>query len=130
MQLILNDELSQLKGFVPFLNVEKDGDGMHEHHPQQAIAQMPQVASPAPFGSATIDELAEDGVNAIAHPAQHRTPTMGRGMLSRAERRDQDNAQLLQARLEVGQSIVAVTQQQAAGGFAQIENHIAVMHIG
>lgn len=38
---------------------------MHEHNPHQAVAQMPPVAGPEPLERAALDQLAEDGINAV-----------------------------------------------------------------
>ncbi len=57
---------------------------MHQHVAQQAAAQMPQVARPDPLDIAAVDELAEDGVNAVAHTAEHGAPARVRIALGRA----------------------------------------------
>src|SRR5581483_8354943 len=70
----LGNQLSEMQRRVAKFFVEQDGHGMHQHLAQQAATQVPAVTRPHPFDVAPIDELAEDGVDAIAHARELRTP--------------------------------------------------------
>lgn len=97
----------------------------------KAIAQMPQIACPHPFGPTAVDELAKDSLDAIAHAAKDRTPAMQGRMFGRAKGREQDNATLAQAGFEVRQPVIAISQQQALGVSGQIViGWLAFMQIG
>jgi len=94
------------------------------------IAQMPQITRPHPFGSAAIRQLSEDGIDAIAHPSQHRTPTVS-GLGARfAKRSQQHHPEFAQGRLQSGQPVVTITQQQPAGACRHIPDDLAFMLIG
>jgi hypothetical protein len=112
------------------LDVEKDSNDMHEHHAQQAIAQMPQIPRPDPFGPTAVDELTENGLNALAHSTQDGTPTVRGRMFGGAKRGEQDNAQSSQAGFEFRQPIIAVAQQQTGRTRGQLAGRFAFMHVG
>jgi len=112
------------------LQIEQDTRGVHEHHTQQAIAQMPQITRPNSFGSAAIGQLPENGIDARAHPSEHRAPTVRELRTGFAKRSQQHHANLAQGRLQGGQSVVAVSQEQPAGACRHIPDHLALMHIG
>ncbi len=112
------------------MQIEQDTDDVHEHHAQQAIAQVPQITRPDAFGTTTIGQLSKDGIDAIAHPSQHGTPTVSRLRTGFTERSLQDDADLSQGCLQGGQPVVAVAQQQPTGACRQIPDHLAFMHVG
>src|SRR5438094_370505 len=93
------------------VQIEQSANGIHEWHTQQTIAQMPQVTCPQPFGFAALDQLSEDRVDARSHPSQDRTPIVGRSSTGLAKRSKKDDADLLQRLVELGQPIVAISQQ-------------------
>jgi len=67
----LGNQLCTVQGWVAELNIEQ---GVQWHFAQQSTAHMPPVSCPDPLASAAADELAEDGVDAVAHPTQHGAP--------------------------------------------------------
>lgn len=99
--------------------VEQHTDGMHEHHPQQAIAQMPQISRPHAIGSAAIGQLAKD-----------RTPTVCRLRDRFPEGSQQHHTDLAQSRLQGRQPIVVVAQEQPTGLCRHVPDHLAFMDIG
>lgn len=58
------------------MQIEQDTDRVHNHHAQQAIAQMPDITRPNSFDSAAISQLSEDGIDAIADSSEHCAPTV------------------------------------------------------
>ncbi len=90
---------------------------------------MPQVTRPHPLGLAALDQVPKDGINLIAHSAQHSTPTVGRGMLGAAKGRDQADTLAAQDILELGQPGVAIPQEQTLTAIGQIEGHVAFMEV-
>ncbi|HEV2461806.1 MAG TPA: hypothetical protein VGS80_25905, partial [Ktedonobacterales bacterium] len=71
---------------------------MHQDFAQQAAAQMPPIARPDALDRTAVDELAEDGVDAVAHATEQRAPARVRIALGRAVGRQQ----LHTVRLAVG----------------------------
>src|SRR5579859_5967688 len=104
--------------------------GMHEHHTQQAIAQMPQITGPDAFGTTAVGELSKDRIDAIADPSEHRTPTVSSLRTGFAEGSLQDNADFAQSRLQSGKPVVAVAHQQPTGVRGQVPDDLTLMHIG
>lgn len=92
-----------------FLLIEEKADRMHQQAAQQAIAQMPHIPRPDALHATAIRQLPKDGVDEVAHSAQHRTLVgccLGRVRL--AERRLQQDAFGSQEGLQIGQPIVAI----------------------
>lgn len=73
---------------------------MHEHQAQQAVAQMPDVMRPHAFGSSWLHQLPKKRINAIEHPAQHRTPTVRWLILGAAKGGQQEHSRVPQSLLE------------------------------
>ncbi len=71
----------QLEQRSRVLLIEPEAQRVHQDHPQQTVAQMPQIACPHPLEVATIRQLPKNGVDAIAHPTQDRA--LGRFGLGR-----------------------------------------------
>jgi hypothetical protein len=94
------------------------------------IAQMPHIPCPDPLGSAPIGQLPKDGIDAIADPAQHSTPTVSGLRTSFAKRSLQDHADLAQGRVPGGKPVVAVAQQQPTAARCQVPHHFALMNVG
>gem|GEM_PF-6725450 len=92
------------------MQIEQDTKRMHEHHAQQAMTQVPQITRPDAFGSTAIGQLPKDGIDAIADPAQHRTPTVSRLRTGFAEGGLQDDTDLAQGRVPGGKPVIAVSQ--------------------
>jgi hypothetical protein len=112
------------------LPIEQQTKCVHEGHAQQAIAQVPQIACPDTFGPTAIGQLPKDGIDAIAHPTQHGTPTVGWLVLGTAVGCQLDDTHASQRFFELGQPIVAITQQQPAGSGCQLPGHIAFKQVG
>ena len=55
-----------MQGWIPLRLVKQEGRGMAEHFPQQAVDQMPGIPGPYLFSLEALNQLAEDGVDAIA----------------------------------------------------------------
>jgi hypothetical protein len=109
------------------LHIKQDTDRMHEHHAQQAIAQMPDIACPDAFGPAAIGQLSKDGINAIANSSQHRTPTMGRLGTGFAKGNQQDDAHLAQGCLHQRQPIgLCCKKDDAVVSSASMHDHRGV----
>lgn len=100
---------------------------MHEGYAQQAIAQMPQIICPEPFGSTAIVELSEDGIDAIANPAQYRTPTMRRMRTGFAKRSQDQLAHIVQGHLQTGEPVAAVVSQQPTCSGHQVPDDFALV---
>ena len=47
---------------------------MHHNGAEQATGEMPEIACPDPLDGTAVDELPEDRVDAVAHPAEASTP--------------------------------------------------------
>ncbi len=75
----------QLEQRSRVLLIEPEAQRVHQDHPQQTVAQMPQIACPHPLEVATIRQLPKNGVDAIAHPTQDRA--LGRFGLGELARR-------------------------------------------
>lgn len=96
---------------------------MHEDASHQPVAQVPQIASPNAAHIEAANKLREDRLNARAHSRQDRAveqpcqrrrgPFVGR---------QQADTQASQDLFELGQPGVAVTQQQSACAFDQIQD--------
>ena len=99
---------------------------MHKYHAQQAIAQMPQVSLPDPFGTAANSQISEDSINGIVHPARHGTSNH----TGFPERNKQVNPELAQDELGDGQPILSASQEQSIGACRQHPDNLALMHIG
>jgi hypothetical protein len=112
------------------LPIEQNTQGVHQEHAQQAIAQVPPIRGPDPFDGTSICQLPKDGINALAHPAQHRTPTVCRLGTGFAKGSQQHYPDLSQGFLQGGQPVVAVAQQQSLVLCRQIPDDLAFMHIG
>ncbi len=94
------------------------------------IAQVPQIASPDALNSTSVGQLSKDRINAIAHAAQYRAPTVCRLLAGRAYGRKPDNADLAQRGSHCRQPIVAVTHEPPARACGHLPDDLAFMHIG
>ncbi len=112
------------------MQIEQHTNGMHKHHAQQAIAQVPQITSPDALRPTAVRQLSEDGIDAIAHPSQHRTPAVSGLRAGFAKRSQQHHPNLAQGRLQRGQPVVAISQEQPARACRQIPDDFTLMHVG
>ncbi len=126
----LRNKPLQLKWRSLIVQIEQDSQRVHEDHPQQPVALMPQITRPDALGLAPLDQLPKDGINPIAYSAQHGTPTMGRGMLGAAKGCQQADASPAQKGFERGQPVIAVSQEQSARACGQIGDDLAFMDVG
>src|SRR5205823_2291034 len=103
---------------------------MHQYHTQPTITQMPQITSPYAFRTAAVSELSKDGIDAIADPSQHGTPTVSRLRVGFAERSLQHHADLAQSRLQSGQPVVTIAQQQPTRACCHVPDDLPFLHVG
>ncbi len=64
------EEFSQSQRSVAQQMVEQEGDGVAQDLPEQPACQVPQIACPHPLYAIAPHELREDGIYAVAKPAQ------------------------------------------------------------
>lgn len=111
--------------------IEEKADRMHQQTAQQTIAQMPQITRPDPFHATAVRQLDKDGVDEIAHSAQHRTLVGCRlGRVGFAKGRLQENALGAQVRLQIGQPTVAIAQHHAGRALQQERHDFAIGFVG
>ncbi len=109
------DEIGEAQLGTTQPDVGEDGHGMHEHLAQQPTAQMPQIVGPDPLDSSALDELAEDGVDAVA-PLGEVTAEPRPGVLfSTTERGQELDAAVGEVLTQTGRPKIAVTDEQAEG---------------
>lgn len=58
--------------------VQQEHDGVAEFLGQQTTVQMPDVLGPDPLGLVVVDQLAEDGLDAVAQAAESGAKTRSR----------------------------------------------------
>ncbi len=120
----------QVEGAMALKLIEKDAKSMHEHPPQEPIAQVPGVACPDMPNTDSTKELRKNRLNAVTHACQNAAVEQAsqrrRGLFERSLQAD---AQVSQDPFEIGQPIIANPQQQSARSFGQIQDHLAFRDI-
>jgi hypothetical protein len=105
---------------------------MHQDFAQQPVGQMPQVTRPDALDGTAIDQLAKDGIDAVADATQPRAPAWVRVALGRAIGRQQLDAVAapLSGRGGRGRPVIAVADQRPRRLLRQGRNHRQFMDIG
>jgi hypothetical protein len=84
-----------LQRSVPGPVVEQEGHGVAEDLPKQPAGQVPKVFGPHSLHGVSSGELAEDGVDPVAQPAQEGAPLGGGVSLLAPVRREEFEPSLL-----------------------------------
>lgn len=106
--------------------IEPEAKRIHQDRPQQAIAQVPQIAGPEPFEATAVGHLSKDGIHQVAHPVQHRAlGGLGFGRRGAQVRGQQHHGLLPHFLLDAWHPIIAIAQVQARGALRQ---HGAISH--
>ena len=114
------DEVGEMQPGTTQRNVREDRHGMHEDFTQEPTAQMPQIVGPDALDGSTLDELAEDGVDAVA-PAGESTAQSWPGILfSAAEGGQELDAALGELLTEAWRPEVAIADDEAGGAFGEV----------
>jgi hypothetical protein len=114
------DEVGEMQPGTTQPNVREDRHGMHEPFAQQPIAQMPQIVSPDPLDGSTLDELAEDGVDAVAPAGENTAQPRPRILFSAVERGQELDATLGELLTEAWRPEVAIANEQTDGASGKV----------
>jgi hypothetical protein len=111
--------------------VKPNAERMHQEHPQDAIAQMPQIACPNALELTAIGQLPKNGVNPIANLSQHRTlVSLCLGRVRIAKRSLQGNPFFAQTGRDVRHPIGTITQHESLRSFQHDRSPFSVGFIG
>src|SRR5581483_6518263 len=106
----LGHQLSEVERRLSLMAIEPDAQGMHQHVAQHAVGQVPAVARPDPLDGTAVNQLPEDGVDAITKAAEQPAPAWMRVALGRAVGCDQVNPIPRQLSTQPWRPVVAVAQ--------------------
>ena len=111
--------------------VEQEGYGVREDFAQHSACQMPQIARPHPLYAVALHKLREDGIYAVAKPAQQSAFLRSRISLLGGVRSHKLYAHRAQELfLCLGRVIVAIPDHDAAGTFDDLGQHRELMSVG
>src|SRR5919107_6222654 len=112
----LEKKSRELQRSVTLLMVEQKSDGVAQDLSKQPAGQMPEVLGPHPLYAIAPGELAEDGVDSVAKPAQAGAPFGGRIELLAPVRREELNPRApRQLFFRFGRPVIAVPDGDPAG---------------